>query len=207
TNKKGQIDYSGTLLLSLGLVSFIYPLTTPVERGIDYQLILCLLAAMVLLYGFVRVEKNRKRRGDSTLVDFDVFKYKNLTLGIVISFLFYTSGVFYLVFGIYLQEGLHWSSMQAGKAIIPFGIGFIVLSLCSSVLSRYIKQRILSLGILVYGIGFILLGYTLYHFNVLFFKLSLFVIGSGMGLTLASVVRLSLSGIPVCFAGLASGLV
>ncbi|MEC4115339.1 MFS transporter, partial [Myroides pelagicus] len=25
TNKKGQIDYSGTLLLSLGLVSFIYP--------------------------------------------------------------------------------------------------------------------------------------------------------------------------------------
>lgn len=204
---KEQIDYGGTLLLSLGLMSFIYPLTTLIEHGITIQTLVYLLSSFIFLYGFVQVEKKRKKQAQSVLVDFEIFQFKNLKLGVIISFLYYASGVFYLVFGIYLQKELHWTSMEAGKAIIPFGVGFIVMSLSSSVLSKYLKQHILSFGLLVYCLGFALLLWTLYHFNSLLFKLDLFVIGCGMGLTLAAVVRLSLSQIPTAFAGLASGVI
>ncbi|WP_121966394.1 MFS transporter [Myroides sp. N17-2] len=202
-----KVDYRGTALLSLGLMSFIYPLTTIVERGIDMQTIVFLVASVVFLYLFVKVQNKRKQEGKSILVDFDIFKFKNLKLGVITSFLYYASGVFYLVLGIYLQEELHWTSMEAGKAIIPFGIGFIIMSLSSSLISKYLKQSILSVGLVTYGVGFLLLLGTLYNYHPLLFKLDLFVIGSGMGLTLASVVRLSLTNIPVQFAGLASGVV
>jgi len=202
-----KVDYTGTVLLSIGLMSFIYPLTKIVEEGIKIQTFVYLALSSLALYGFVQIENKRKSKGKSVLVDFAIFRFKNLKLGVMISFLYYASGVFYLVLGIYLQEALGWTSMEAGKAIIPFGVGFIVMSLCSSVISRYIKQAILSLGLMLYGFGFILLLYTLYHFNSLLFQLDLFIIGCGMGLTLASVVRLSLSGIPIQFAGLASGVV
>ncbi|MGQ8869877.1 MFS transporter [Myroides sp. TSA_177.3] len=206
--KTGEtIDYQGTLFLTLGLMSFIYPLTTSIEDGITLHTIGYLLGAIVFIYLFVRFEKERKREGKSVLVDFDIFQYRNLKLGVIISFLYYASGVFYLVFGIYLQKEWHWSSMEAGKAIIPFGVGFIVMSLCSSILSKYLKEALLSVGLMLYMLGFILLMITLYQYHPIVFKVNLFVIGCGMGLTLASVVRLSLSNIPIQFAGLASGAV
>ena len=204
---KEQIDYNGTILLSLGLMSFIYPLTTLIEQGITLQTFLYLVSSLILLYSFVRLEKKRKKQGRSVLVDFAIFQFTNLKLGVIISFLYYASGVFYLVFGIYLQKELHWTSMEAGKAIIPFGIGFILMSLSSSILSKYFKQAILSFGLALYGLGFALLLFTLYHFHLWLFKLDLFVIGCGMGITLAAVVRLSLSQIPTAFAGLASGVI
>lgn len=201
------IDYRGTLLLSLGLMSFIYPLTTLIEGGFTLETGAYLLSACILMYFFFHLERKRKRLGKSVLVDFDIFQFKNLKLGVIISFLYYASGVFYLVFGIYLQKAWHWTSMEAGKAIIPFGIGFIVMSLCSSILSKYMRETILSVGLWMYVVGFLLLWVTLYHYHPLLFTFDLFVIGCGMGLTLSSVVRLSLSTIPVQFAGLASGTV
>ena len=202
-----SIDYQGTIWLSLGLICFIYPLTTLLEKGITYTTILYLGMACMALVQFVRIENKRKKQRKSVLIDFDVFRFENLKLGVIISFLFYASGVFYLVFGIYLQKEWHWSSMEAGKAIMPFGLGFIALSLCSSVLSKYLKQSLLSFGLLTYMLGFGLLLFTLYQYQIELFTLSLFVIGCGMGLTLASVVRMSLSNIPHHFAGLAAGAI
>ncbi len=206
-NQVASIDYQGTLLLSLGLMSFIYPLTTLIERGFTLETGGYLLSACLLIYLFVRLEQKRKQQAKSVLVDFDIFQFSKLKIGVIISFLYYASGVFYLVFGIFLQQEWHWTRMEAGQAIIPFGVGFIVMSLCSSILSNYIREAILSVGLWVYVAGFILLWATLYHYHPLLFAFDLFVIGCGMGLTLSSVVRLSLSQIPIQFAGLASGIV
>lgn len=204
---KEKIDYQGTILLSLGLMSFIYPLTTLMEQGINFYTFLYFCSSFIFLYGFVRIEKKRKKHNQSVLVNFAVFDFKNLKLGVIISFLYYASGVFYLVFGIYLQKEWQWTSIQAGQAIIPFGVGFIVMSLCSSFLSKYLKQAILSVGLILYMVGFLSLLVTLSYYHPLIFKFDLFIIGCGMGLTLASVVRLSLSQIPTEYAGLASGAV
>ncbi|MBB1138195.1 MFS transporter [Myroides sp. WP-1] len=206
-NQVASIDYQGTLLLSLGLMSFIYPLTTLIERGFTLETGGYLLSACLLIYLFVRLEQKRKQQAKSVLIDFDIFQFSKLKIGVIISFLYYASGVFYLVFGIFLQQEWHWTRMEAGQAIIPFGVGFIVMSLCSSILSNYIREAILSVGLWVYVAGFILLWATLYHYHPLLFAFDLFVIGCGMGLTLSSVVRLSLSQIPIQFAGLASGIV
>lgn len=206
-NQLASIDYQGTLLLSLGLMSFIYPLTTLIERGFTLETGGYLLSACLLIYLFVRLEQKRKQQAKSVLIDFDIFQFSRLKIGVIISFLYYASGVFYLVFGIFLQQEWHWTRMEAGQAIIPFGVGFIVMSLCSSILSNYIREAILSVGLWVYVAGFILLWATLYHYHPLLFAFDLFVIGCGMGLTLSSVVRLSLSQIPIQFAGLASGIV
>lgn len=201
------IDYMGTVLMSLGLVAFIYPLTTIGDNGFDISTAINLISAVILLTLFVKLENKRRKENKSILIDFSIFKFKNLRFGVIIAFLYYCSGIFYLALGIYLQEELKWTAMEAGKAIIPFGFGFLVMSLSSSVINKLLKNKALAIGLLIYSLGFVCIILDLFYKLPIVFKLGLFFAGSGMGLTLASVVRLTLLGIPQQFAGLASGLI
>lgn len=201
------IDYMGTALMSLGLVAFIYPLTTIGDNGFDISTAIYLVSAVILLTLFVKLENKRRKENKSILIDFSIFKFKNLRFGVIIAFLYYCSGIFYLALGIYLQEELKWTAMEAGKAIIPFGFGFLVMSLSSSVINKFLKNKALAIGLLIYSLGFVCIILDLFYKLPIVFKLGLFFAGSGMGLTLASVVRLTLLGIPQQFAGLASGLI
>lgn len=201
------IDYMGTGLMSLGLVAFIYPLTTIGDNGFDISTVIYLVSAVILLTLFVKLENKRRKENKSILIDFSIFKFKNLRFGVIIAFLYYCSGIFYLALGIYLQEELKWTAMEAGKAIIPFGFGFLVMSLSSSVINKFLKNKALAIGLLIYSLGFVCIILDLFYKLPIVFKLGLFFAGSGMGLTLASVVRLTLLGIPQQFAGLASGLI
>lgn len=201
------IDYMGTALMSFGLVAFIYPLTTIGDYGFDISTAIYLISAVILLTLFVKLENKRRKENKSILIDFSIFKFKNLRFGVIIAFLYYCSGIFYLALGIYLQEELKWTAMEAGKAIIPFGFGFLVMSLSSSVINKFLKNKALAIGLLIYSLGFVCIILDLFYKLPIVFKLGLFFAGSGMGLTLASVVRLTLLGIPQQFAGLASGLI
>lgn len=135
------IDYLGTLLMSMGLVAFIYPLTSIGDKGFSLSTAIYLVIAVILLYLFVKLENKRRNENKSILINFSIFKFKNLRLGVIIAFLYYCSGIFYLALGIYLQEELKWTAMEAGKAIIPFGFGFLLMSLSSSIINKFMYLR------------------------------------------------------------------
>lgn len=204
-----KIDGWGIVLLSLGLGLIVYPLTLVTDNGWNATVWSMFLCSALFLIFFVRYQKRLASKDKAPLIDLSVFKYRNLTIGSIVAFLFYLSGIFYLALSIYLQEHLHWSAIDAGTVIIPFGIGFLLSSLGSPYVVKLLDNHILNIGILVKAIGLVILIYclSLVHPTSTLFYIGLFIAGSGMGLTLSSIVRISLLGVSHQYAGLASGVI
>lgn len=204
-----KIDAFGIALLSLALGLIVYPLTLIAENGWNVSIIAMLLGSILFLISFVLYQKKMIAKGRSPLIDIAVFKYRNLSIGSTVAFLFYSSGIFYLAIGIYLQEDQHWNALDAGTAIIPFGLGFLISSLSSPAIVRHIGDVILNVGILTKALGFLFIIYSVSLVNPTsyLFYVGLFFAGCGMGLTLSSIARISLAGIPHKYAGLASGVI
>ena len=204
-----KLDGLGILLFSTFLTLIVYPLTQVGEVGWTKPLVLALASSLLFLLLFVIHEKRVIRKGDTPLIDMAVFRYRNLSLGATIAFLFYCSSIFFLALGFYLQEAAKWSTFMSGMAIIPFGLGFMLSSLLAPTITDRIGNRILSLGLISFALGFSLLigALLLYSEPGIFFFIALFIAGLGMGTTLSSIVRISLIGIANRFAGLAAGVI
>lgn len=208
-NAENKIDYAGIILLSLALGLTVYPLTLVSEQGWSAKVISLLSLSIVLIYSFVRFENYTEAKGQTPLVTMKIFSFKNLCIGSGIAFLFYCSGIFYLGLGIYLQETQHWTALQAGSAIIPFGMGFLLCSLLTPLIARRIGDLTLISGIILEAIGFGLLIISIEQFTSYqsIFYIGLFFCGCGIGFFIASIIRISLRGIPYQSAGLASGVI
>lgn len=206
---KEHIDVLGMVLLSFSLTLIIYPLTLLGKKGFSFPVIAMLLSSLLFLVWFIKHEKTLKVKGKSPLIDISLFKYKNLSLGSIVAFLYYNSGVFFLILALYLQEGQLWTAQHTGATMIPFGIGFLVFSLISPLVVRRIGDSILNKGIALYALGFVvlILPISISNPSSLLFTCGLFIAGAGMGTTLASIVRISLKGIPSKFSGLGSGII
>ena len=206
---KESIDWIGIILLSLCLGLIIYPLTQGMEAGWSPWIIMILAMSIPIFILFVVYEKWLVKKHRKPLIDIAVFQNRNLVLGASIAFLFYCSGIFYLALGIYLQKGLNWTSVEAGLAIMPFGVGFVLSSLISASLTKRIGNHILNLGLFTYALGFALIIIALSFDSTtgLIFYSGLFAAGLGMGLTLSSIVRISLHRVHERFVGLASGVI
>lgn len=206
---KESIDWMGIILLSLCLGLIIYPLTQGMEAGWSSRIIMTLAMSIPIFILFVVYEKWLVKKHRKPLIDIAVFQNRNLVLGASIAFLFYCSGIFYLALGIYLQKGLNWTSVEAGLAIMPFGVGFVLSSLISASLTKRIGNHILNLGLFTYALGFALIIIALSFDSTtgLIFYSGLFAAGLGMGLTLSSIVRISLHRVHERFVGLASGVI
>ena len=204
-----KIDVLGIILLSLALGLLVYPLTLVTENGWSSPVMIMLVSSVLFLISFLYYEKRVIQKGETPLIDLSVFKYRNLSIGSIVAFLFYCSGIFYLGLGIYLQEGQGWNALDAGSAIIPFGIGFLLSSLGSPFVVKWIGNYILNVGILANMLGFVCIVFSISLVNPTsyLFYLGLVLAGCGMGLTLSSIVRISLQGIPHKYAGLASGVI
>lgn len=204
-----RIDWGGIFLLSLCLGLIIYPLTQGMEEGWSAWIVTTLALSIPVFILFIFYEKWMAKRDMKPIIDIAVFQNRNLVLGATIAFLFYCSGIFYLALGIYLQKGLGWTSVEAGVAIMPFGIGFILSSLISATINKCIGNRVLNLGLFAYALGFVFIIVSLsfaYSTGGVFY-LGLFSAGLGMGLTLSSIVRISLHKVDEKFVGLASGVI
>lgn len=204
-----HLDIIGMLLLTLSLGLIVYPLTLISESGFSISTAIMMICSIIIMLIFIVYEKQIATKGKTPLIDMTLFKYKNLTLGSIIAFLFYSSGIFYLALSIYLQSGRGWDALHTGRIIIPFGFAFFISSLLSPILVKRIGNYLLNVGIFFKALGFVCVIYSISLSNPTsyLFITGLVLAGSGMGLTLSSLVRISLKGIPFEYSGLASGVV
>ena len=202
-----KIDYLGVLLLSLSLFLLIYSLSRGREQGWPSSTIFLLAASIFVLMLFVRTQVGLKRKGGSPLVDFQFFRNRNFSIGLLLAFCFYWDSAFFLIFGIFVQNGLEWDALRSGLAILPFGVGAIA----GALLSGFIQQtpaRLLCYGFTLLTVGFAFAALRLYnHGNPeLIFYISLAIAGTGHGITLPSVTRLVVGQVSAQKAGMASGM-
>lgn len=204
-----SVDIPGVILLSACLWLIIYPLTHGREQGWPAWTMLSLAASVPTLALFLWVERRHLRMGRDPLLDLRLFRHPAFAIGLLLAFLFYCDSVFFLTYGVYLQDGLHWTPLTAGFAIMPFALGFIVGPLASPRLAQHIHSHVLTVGFALLTIGFSVVAMQAGRSALpgLPFYAGLLVAGLGHGLVQPSVVRIALAEVRPEQAGTASGVV
>jgi len=204
--ERPRIDVPGAVTVTGGLLALIYALSTAAEQGFGRpDVLVTLLAGLVLLAAFVRVES----RADQPLVSLPMLRRRTVAWGNLAgltTFAMMSTVIFLLT--LYLQEVLRLSAFLTGLVFGVQGVVSAVAGLVApKVIGRLGARRTLLTGLLLQA------GFTA----------ALLGLGTGggvwlalIGVTLASLGHLwaivaygvtATSGVPDAEQGLATGLV
>lgn len=207
--KRPKLDIPGVILISVTLFLFIYPLIKGREAGWPVWVFVCMAMSLPFGLWFIRTEKRVTAEGRDPLIYLKLFKDKKFVMGLTVIFLFNNTASFFMIYPVYLQSGFHWTVLSAGLAVLPYAAGFFIGPLLSAVLTRKYKDHVLTIGLTLLSIGFILSAGVLWYYPLpgpLLYA-ALLCAGVGHGIVMPVVVRLVLSDTPLATAGLAAGIV
>jgi MFS family permease len=111
-------------------------------------------AGLALMVVFVRWERNLARRGRQPLVDLTLFKVRHYSVGTVVAGALYGgfTGVF-IVLAQYLQQGLHYSALQAAMPTVAFTLGSAVCGIISGRVVHRFGNRLVIGGTAATAVG------------------------------------------------------
>ncbi|WP_433547151.1 MFS transporter [Streptomyces sp. CA-294286] len=119
-----RLDLSGTLLASLGLLLFAYPLTVGGAHHWPAWSFLMMAGGVLTLAVFVVQQRARTARGRDPLVVLALFRSKAFTAGLSAQLVFgLLSGVFFLSWTLFMQDGLGFSPQQAATGFVAASVG------------------------------------------------------------------------------------
>ncbi len=205
-----RVDGFGVALSTVGLFLVVYPLVQGRSEGWPGWVFAMLGAGVLVLAGFVAHQNVRRHRGVSPMLDTRLFRYRSLNGGLLTLLLFMGAVIgFFLVFTVYLQNGLGYGVLHAGLTGIPWGSGVpLCACLSAGVLTPKVGRVGVQVGILLTIAGMLGLLWTVRDADATTWQFvpALFVGGAGMGLVVAALIDFTLSEVPIESAGSASGL-
>ncbi|MEU6893347.1 MFS transporter [Streptomyces sp. NPDC046557] len=208
-----RLDLIGVVLATLALVMLIFPLTHGRENDWPLWGFVCMAAAPLLFAGFIAYEKYKIRKDGSPLVELSLFSIKSFAGGIAVQLTFgIATGIFFLVWTLYMQMGLGWTPLRAGTTGIPFSIAVSAAAGMSvqKLVPRF-GRKVLQAGALTMAAGLLLYIWESAHYGmgIASWQMAapLVVMGIGMGLIVAPLTDTVLSQVPREHAGSASGLI
>ncbi|HSZ43479.1 MAG TPA: MFS transporter [Trebonia sp.] len=150
-------DFIGFVLLTAGLVSFVYGLIRAGENSwSDTGAIACLVAGVVLLAAFIIAEGRVK----NPMFDLSLLRVPTFTGGAIAAFAM--NGSLYallLYFVIYLQDILGYSALGAGLRLAIISLAQLVTSTVAGRVSSRVPARwLIGPGLFLTGIGLIIMG-------------------------------------------------
>jgi EmrB/QacA subfamily drug resistance transporter len=131
---RGATDWTGGILVTLGLALLIYSATGLPEAGANHGVLLAMLAAGVLILAAFVFHESRSL---APLVPLSIFRSRvfSATNAITVGLYFALSVVFFLLPYTLIQ--VHgYSGLEAGTALVPFGLVMGVLSPLASKLGE-----------------------------------------------------------------------
>lgn len=205
--QSSRLDRIGVVLLAVALSALVVPLIEGRERGWPIWAIVLLIAFLPLMRLFWRHEQHVVHRGGDPLVVPALLNVPGLCRGLAATLFFYALAAFFLTFSVYEQAGLGRTPLNAGLAILPLAIGFLLGPLTSPWFSRRFGNKTPAVGMLLEATG--LFGVAAVVVLILPSALSpaLFLIGLGQGIALPTLVRAVVDRVENRWAGLAAGLV
>ncbi|MFB6894636.1 MFS transporter [Kitasatospora sp. NPDC056327] len=208
-----RLDPVGVLLASAGLLMLIYPLTHGREAGWPLWGHLTMAGSVPVFALFVAYERVKTRRDGSPLVELSLFRVKSFAAGIGVQLTFgVVTGIFFLVWTLYMQLGLGWSPLKAGATGIPFSFAVSTAAgLSVQQLVPRFGRKVLQAGALVMAVGVLVYLAEAHRYGTGItpwqMLLPLVVMGAGMGLIVAPITDAVLADVPREHAGSASGLI
>ncbi|MFI0713129.1 MFS transporter [Streptomyces inhibens] len=207
-----RLDLVGTALATVGLLMLLYPLTQGRESGWPLWGFVSMAASPLVLAVFVRYERAKARKDGSPLVELSLFKVKTFAAGVGVQLTFgAVSGLFFLIWTLYMQLGLGWGALHAGLTGVPFSLA------CSAAAGISVQKLVPRFGrkVLQAGALIMLSGALLYIWEAGRYGTAMqswqmapamLLMGAGMGLIVAPITDSAISEVPAEHSGSASGI-
>ncbi|GAA5182982.1 MFS transporter [Rugosimonospora acidiphila] len=207
--RRQHLDPVGVILLGLGVVLLLLPLAEEQEwRGQAKWLLV--VAAVGVFVAFIFWERRYGRSRDS-LINLELFRRRSYALGLLIG-LIYLAGftATFFVFTLFLQQGKHYSALEAGVAVTPFAAGSAVsAALAGRVITKLGRPLVAAgLAMVALGVGGAVVAVHLVPGRGVGFATAapLLLAGVGSGAVISPNLTLTLSEVPVREAGSAGGV-
>ncbi|MCD0486031.1 MFS transporter [Streptacidiphilus sp. ASG 303] len=203
------LDIPGMLLASLAAFLLVFPLVQGREHDWPLWAFAMLAASAAVFVLFGRYESRRSRAGGDPLVVPTLFRKRGFSGGMAVGLVFFSAmNGFMLVFSLYTQMGLGYSTLRAGLAMVPWSGGMVVGFGLAQAVQRF-GRRVLHGGALVMALGVLGVWFTLDRAGagVTPWQLTpaLVVTGIGMGLLMAPFFDIVLAGVEQHETGSAAG--
>lgn len=209
--KARKLDLAGVALMTLGLTLLLYPLIQGREAGWPLWAFACLAAFPPVMVLFVKYEQRVTAHGGSPLVELDLFHDPAFVTGLFSGVCFFSgAAAFFLIFTIYLQNGIGYSPRDAGLTLAWFAIAFLGSSLASMRVQPRLGSRIINLGAALMMTGLSCLLWRTASSGAALSGLDLapilLVYGTGQGFVMPTLISTILINIKGHDAGSASGV-
>ncbi len=208
-----RLDPVGVVLSALGLFGILYPLISVSDgSGWPAWVWVSLAAGVVVLGLFVWHQSRRGRAGKTPLLDVSLFRFRSLSAGLGVQLLFFVPVMgFFLVFMLFLQNGLGLAPLNAGLVMLPWSVLVAVFAAFSAiVLVPRIGRGAVQIGLVLLTAALALVALTGATFtgaaNWWLLMTGVVIGGAGMGMVVAPLAQLTLGDVPVTKAGSASAL-
>jgi len=224
--RTGGWDIVGVVLAALGLSTLIFGLIegqgygwwSPIETfsifGWEWPFTALAVTPVMFALGvfflgsFVIYEIRLKRRGGDPLFDFDLLRYRGFRFGLI-TVLIVALGEFGILFvlSIYLQTVRGLSAFETGLLLLPLAIAtFFAAPTAGMLAGRFGAKAIVSVGMLLEAVSIFWLGFVIsVDVPLLALVPPLVLYGVGVGLAIAQLTNVTLSDIPLEYAGSGSG--
>lgn len=201
-----RLDVPGVVLATTTLFLLVFPLTVGNSAGWPVWVWGMLLASTLSLAWFLRVEH---RQGQAALLPLSLFTQRGFAAGSVVQLSYQVGwGSFALMLGLYVQESLAFTPLQAGLTMAPVTLGSFLGTALAPVAARIGRVAVI-VGALVqaaafggYGWAILVAGADL---NIWSLAVPLGLAGIGMILLAVPLMGLTLERVPNAAAGAASG--
>lgn len=207
SERPSKLDLGGALLIAIALSALIAPLIEGREQGWPIWLILMLATSLPFFLLFWRHEKHLESTGKDPILAPSLLQNRGLLRGLLAALFFYVLAAFWLIFSVYQQGGLGLTPFEAGLAILPAAVGFVLGPFASERILRVFGRFSAGAGMVLQAAG--LFGTAALISNGLpqFLFAALFLIGAGQGIALPNLVKSIVQRVDRTQSGLASGLV
>jgi MFS family permease len=208
TVKRGtvKLDLIGAALITFTLGAVIVPLSKGREEGWPLWVFLAFAAVPVLIWAFLAWETRLRRIGGMPLVDLALFRIPSFRRGVLVATLFFFTTSFYLLFGLYQQEGRGVEPLHTGLAIVPYGIGLFVGPLITAPFVK-LRPRLLVIGMGVQVTFYFVVGVLVAEgIGGALLPGAVFLAGLGQGIAFPRLFATVLGDVPPAQAGVAAGI-
>lgn len=208
SSRRSRLDLVGIALLSVALASLILPLVEGRQLHWPTWALIWLGSMPFMLAAFVAWEARLTRQDRHPLFDLRLLRIGSFRRGAIVASLFFFTTPFYLLFGLYQQEGRGMDPLFTGLAFLPYGIGLFSGSMATAPLPARIRPRLLTIGMVIQVSFYAAMGAAVaYGIPPKLVTLLVFLAGFGQGIALPRLYNVALGQVPPDKAGVASGVI
>jgi MFS family permease len=204
------LDLGGATVLFGGLLCLVGPLLIGRDFGWAPWLWLAMLIGVLVISGFLSLERRLERRGGLPLITSALISDRGFLQGLAGTFCFFAGNLsFYLVLTLFLQGSLGYSPWNAGLSVVPLALAFVLGSRHGMAWSAARGPRVLIAGctLQIVGLGAVAWSAELMQISgALPLVLALAVFGYGQGMVMAPLSSTVLATVQKADAGSGSGI-